>query len=576
MARSLGAGARSSRGAASGEHMAEVVPLVRTEHAGPGHRLPAFWSSFVGRTGEIEEVAGLLASARLVTLTGAGGIGKTRLAVEVAERVAPGRAFFVDLAPLHDAALVEQAVASAFALGELRDRRLAEALASELPAGALLILDNCEHLITACADLAQGLLMGCRGLRILATSQQRIGISGEEVWSVPALALPGPAEAQPVDTALHCASVQLFCARAAAARRDFAPSSANVAAIVEICQRLDGNALAIELAAARVDVLSPGEIAARLEHRFDLLGGRPGAGPVRHQTLANAIGWSHELLGEGERVLLRRLAVFAGGFDLAAADDVCAGGDVDRMDVLSFLSALVARSLVVADTSGETARYRLLETVRLYAADALAAAGEAAEMAARHAEWCLQMVEQGGESESDATALAAMQTEQDNVRAALDWCLAEGRAETAMRLAVGQMRFWQADGRFAEAREWMARVMAAAGSSAPAALRATALHDWGFATFMLGDMEAARGHLLASLDLWAEAADAAGGERTQGLLDYVSTYGDAPSSIEDLERILEEVRGLGPTGAWPRSWSPAGTPGCSGANRWPPSATSTS
>ena len=525
-----------------GDHLADVLPLGSAHVAGPvpgpGHRLPSFLSSFIGRSQEIDEVAALLGSARLVTLTGAGGLGKTRLAVEVAERLTGGRAFFVDLAPVREPALVGEEIAAAFATGELRGRSLAEVLADALPAGALLVLDNCEHLIETCADQAGRLLKGCRGLQILATSQQRLGVTGEVVWPVPALALPEVAN----DAVLGCAAVQLFCQRAAAVKRGFVASGDNLAAVIEICRRLDGNPLAIELAAARTDVLSPADLAARLENRFGLLRGGTGAGPARHRTLAAALEWSHDLLSEPERVLLRRLSVFTGGFGLDAAEVVCIGGEVDRHQVLDLLSGLVARSLVVADTGGATARYRLLETVRHYAAEGLSGK-EAVEVGRRHADWCAQMVEHGIEADDDAW-LAENQIELDNARAALEWCLDRGEAELALRLVAGLMVFWEGCGRFGEARDCLLRVLATA-TSAPAALRATALHDAGFAEFMLGDFDAARGHLCESLTLWGEVGDPAAAERTQGLLAFVSTFGDDPISVDELESDLAQLRAAG-------------------------------
>jgi len=547
MAGQFNAGTSDDDRSSSEEHWAEVVPLDRTASglvAGPGHRPPAFWSSFVGRTPEVEEVVTLLGSARLVTLTGPGGIGKTRLAVQVADRVAPGQAFFVDLAPLREAALVSEEIAVAVAADGLRDHSLAEVLAEKLGSGALLVLDNCEHLIEECAELAHGLLEACRGLQILATSQQHLGIPGEVVWPVPPLALPEPGPGVVDEAAPQAAAVQLFCQRAAAVNRTFVASVANLDAIVEICRQLEGNPLAIELAAARVDVLSPVEIAARLEGRFDVLRRQPGGGPARHETLAAALEWSCELLREPERVLLRRLSVFAGGFGLLAAEEVCAGGQIKHPKVLDLLSPLVARSLVTADTSGAVTRYRLLETVRHFAADALAAAGEAAKTGERHARWCLQLVQQGAEAEDEGAETEAMGTEQDNVRTALEWCLAKGRTELAFRLAAGQMHFWQSRGHFTEAREWLSRVLAA-GQSAPAGLRAAALHDAGFAAFMSGDFDSARHDILASLELWAEAGDAAGAERTQGLWGFVSTFAGGPDDIEDLEKDLDATRAAG-------------------------------
>ncbi len=528
------------------EQLADVVPLAQSGNAGPGpaHRPPAFWSSFVGRAAAVDEVVFLVRSGRLVTLTGPGGMGKTRLAVEVAERVAPGKAFFVDLEPVREPAMVGEHVASAFAVGELRGRSPAEVLAVKLDGGGLLVLDNCEHLIGACAELVWGLLGGCRDLHILATSQQRLGVSGEVVWAVPPLALPDARPGVEPEAALQAAAVQLFWERASAVSRSFVATPANVEAIVEVCRRLDGNPLAIELAAARVDVLSPAQIAARLGDRFDLLRSEQPVGPVRHQTLEAALEWSYELLAEPERVLLHRLSVFAGGFDLNAAEEVCAGGVADRSRVLDSLSSLVAKSLVVADTSGPTARYRLLQTVRQYAAAALAAADEAAAIRKRHARWCVDLVEQGAQDEDEDARMDAIAAEQDNVRAALDWSLDEEHGELALRLAAGKMLVWQGSGHFAEARDYLARVLAVS-EAAPAALRAVAQHDSGFAAFMLGDFEAARSHLMESLELWAQTGDAAGAERAQGLLGFVSAMGGGPSSVEDLEADLDQTRAAG-------------------------------
>lgn len=548
MGRRAAAGNPGGEGSWPGQHLAEVVPLVTGGVARPGpppsHALPTYLSSFVGRTREVNEVAALLGSTCLVTLTGGGGVGKTRLGVQVAALVAPGRAFFANLAPMKEAGLVEHEVASAFALSEVPGRSVAEVLAVELDDDALLVLDNCEHLVSICADLVHRLLGACRRLRILVTSQQRLGVPGEVVWSVPALGVPAGVPHLESEAALDSAAVQLFCERAAAVNHRFAPSPANLEPIVEICRRLDGNPLAIELAAARVDVLSPADIAARLEHRFEVLRGRRSAGSARHQTLTAALRWSDELLDEPERMLLRRLSVFAGGFSLDAAERVCVGGEVDRHRVLDLLSALVATSLVAADTTGRTARYRLLETVRYYAADGLTATGDTNEWSERHAAWCVELVEEGIETEDEAVRLAVMDLEQDNVRAALEWSLAQERVEVALRLAGGQMRYWQGSGRFTEAREWLTRVLDASGS-APAALRAAARHDVGFASLMLGDFRAARDHLHHSVSLWAEAGDPAAGVRTRGLLTFVSTFGDGPVSVDDLEHNLDEVRATG-------------------------------
>ncbi|MFN2538896.1 MAG: AAA family ATPase, partial [Mycobacteriales bacterium] len=373
---------RRARGRGDGEGdepLANVVPLVKPvpaeRHASASH-LPSFWSSFVGRERELDEVRALLSTARFITLTGPGGIGKTRLAVEVAmQQAASRRVYFVDLAPLTDGHLVGERVAAAFGLGELRGRNLAELVAPGLMDETLLVLDNCEHVIAACAALVRALLAGCPSLRVLGTSQQRLGVSGELVWTVPPLEVPDDGADAVPEALLRSTAVRLFCERAAAVRRDFVASPANLDAIAEICRRLDANPLAIELAAARVEALAPAEISARLEQRLHFLGRGVGTSEGRHQTLAAALAWSHDLLREPEQMLLRRLAVFPAGFSRDAVEEVCAWGDVEREDVLELLSAVVAKSLVFADTSGSSSRYRLLETVRHYAWSALDAAG---------------------------------------------------------------------------------------------------------------------------------------------------------------------------------------------------------
>lgn len=547
MARPFGVGARDDGEPQAGDHLADVVLLGEAHRGegapGVGHRLPAFWSSFVGRDGQVEELVSLLESARLVTLTGPGGMGKTRLAVEVAERAAPGRAYFVELAALREPAQVAEQIAFAFGVGELRGRDLGEVLAAELAAGALLVLDNCEHLIQACAQAVHRALGRCPTLHVLATSQQRLGVTGESVWRIPALAAPAPTPDVAPEEAMRAAAVQLFCERAKAVNSDFTESALNMPAIAEICWRLDGNPLAIELAAACTEALSPQDIAVRLKDRFHLLRGG-GAGPARHQTLAAALAWSDELLSEAERTLLRRLSVFAGAFSLRAAERVCPGPNVSPAAVLSLLSGLVAKSLVVANTSGTVASYRLLETVRHYAAEGLAASGETEVTGERHATWCLDLTEDGLSDGEAPAAQAAYDNVHDNTRVALEWCLAHGQDELALRLAAGQMERWQDSGRFAEAREWLEKVVAASGS-APAALRASALHDAGFASFMLGDFEAAHAYIAQSLALWAESGDSGGAERTQGLLGFISTFGPGPTSVEQLEADLVPLREAG-------------------------------
>lgn len=514
-----------------------------------GHSAPAAPTSFVGRENEKAELAQYLEQSRLVTVTGPGGSGKTRLALEVATHPGGSRklSVVVDLAGLFDPSLVAQAVATAVGVGEEPGRSLLELLAARLRQHHLLVvLDNCEQVVAGCAEVADALLRGCPSLRVLATSQERLGITGEVVWRVPPLSLPDQGPPTLPDAFMHSEAVRLFCERAAALRRGFLPTSENLDAIVEICRRLEGNPLAIELAAAAIDELSPGEIAARLGDRLRLFR-RPTSGPARHQSIAAALQWSYELCSGQERLLLCRLSVFAGGFGIGAAEEVCAGDGVERHQVLDLVSTLVAKSLVMADVTEPAVRYRLGETVRAYAGEHLVESGEEAAWRQRHADWCLVLVEAGasfGGGAGEASWLDCLEAEQDNLRAALEWALAEGQVELAMRLAAGQMPLWEGRGRFSEARGWLERV-AAAGQDAPAPLLARALHDAGFLALMSGDLQVARARLEASLAVSRTGADPASRARTQGLLAFLCTFGADTSSIENLEADVAEVRAIG-------------------------------
>ena len=346
-------------------------PPLNTAKSVAAINVPSQWTSFVGRGSQLTDVRKLLAQNRLVTLTGAGGVGKTRLAVEVAQHVAAdyvGGVWYVDLAPITDSAVVPVVVTRALGLPDqpgcatvdtllrfVRDRQL------------LLVLDNCEHLLDACADLVVAVLGAAPRLTFLGTSREPIGVSGEAVWRVPSLSVADEA-------------IELFIDRARLVQTGFTVTDDNAATIEEICRRLDGMPLAIELAAARVRALSVAEILDSLHDRFRLLTGGARTAVRRQQTLRASVDWSHALLTEPERVLFRRLAAFLGGFDLSAAQAVGAGGDMQRYQVLDLLTLLVDKSLVAADDSGGATRYRLLETVRQYAAEKLGESGEADEV----------------------------------------------------------------------------------------------------------------------------------------------------------------------------------------------------
>jgi predicted ATPase/tRNA A-37 threonylcarbamoyl transferase component Bud32 len=445
--------------------MAAFVEALTSPEAPVGAPPPAQLTSFIGREREIAAVQQLvsLPGTRLVTLTGAGGSGKTRLALEVASRLRaagqyPDGVAWVELAPLSNPELVPHHVADA--LGVRRDgiRAAGDALLEALREWeGLLVLDNCEHLVEACARLAEALLRGCPRLRILATSREALGLAGERAWLVPALALPAVAAGKPVTRAAAAESeaIRLFVERTQAVRPSFELRDDNVAPIAHICRRLDGLPLAIELAAARARVLDPQQIAARLDDVFGLLtaGGRT-ADP-RQRTLRGTIEWSHALLTEPERILFRRLAVFAGGFTLDAAEAIAAAAPIAAADVLDLLSGLVDKSLVLLETEAVEARYRMLETMRQFARERLEEAGEAAELGRRHALFFLARAETADpflpvEAEGWQERIAE---DVGNLRAAADWFERDpGGVEDNLRFAAALHWFWFALGHYREAR----------------------------------------------------------------------------------------------------------------------------
>jgi len=411
--------------------------------------LPERVSELIGREAELREAADLASGHRLVTLIGPGGIGKTRLALEVARQLLPrfaDGAWVVELAPLSDPELVPVTVATALGLtlagGAVTPERVAAALGAKQ---LLLVLDNCEHLIEAAARMAGALLRGTSAISVIATSREPLRAEGEYVHQVPPLEVPG-VEAKALDELLRPGAVRLFVARARAAQPHFAPDQRIAAAAAAICRRLDGIPLAIELAAARAAALGVEGLAARLDDRFRVLTGGQRTALPRHQTLRATLDWSHELLSEPERVVLRRLATSAGAFTLNSASAVAASRDVPAPDVLDRVASLVAKSLVTADVGGSTAHYRLLETTRAYALEKLAASGELDEFARRHAEYYRGLFERA-EAESTtrpaAEWLAAYRNQIDNLRAALDWAFSPGGDEAVgVALTVAAVPLW--------------------------------------------------------------------------------------------------------------------------------------
>ena len=418
-----------------------VAGRFHTEHPVPEaqkHNLPTQLTSFVGRQKELVELRDLLSSTRLLTLTGPGGCGKTRLAIEIASDLLGQYSrgiWFVELATLSESALVPQAVASALHIREQPGRTLTETLVSLLEAQeTLLVLDNCEHLIGACAELANTLLRGCPRLKILATSREPLNIPGEIAWTVPSLSVPERGHLPSLEKLREYEATRLFMERATSVLPRFAAAPRHAPVIAAICSQLDGIPLAIELAAARVKVLSVEQIAERLNDSLRLLTGGSRTASPRHKTLSAAIDWSYNLLSEKEQTLFRRLSLFAGGFTLEAAEAVCAGGVIEKEEVLDLLSHLVDKSLVrvrLEPTSGDSGsepgtvvRYWLLETLRQYGRERLEDRGELESAEHRHAGYYRTLAERAEpelRGPRQVAWLELLDRELDNLRVVLDW-----------------------------------------------------------------------------------------------------------------------------------------------------------
>jgi len=419
-------------------------PPLRVRQAVASNNLPAQLTSFVGRQAELTELRQLMAGKRLVTLTGAGGAGKTRLAVEVAAQLATefsDGVWYVDLAPITNPAVTTVTVARTLGLPDETGRSTMEQLVRFFgEKTSLLLLDNCEHLLNACGSLVVELLAACPNLTMLTTSREPLGVPGELSWRVPSLSVADEA-------------IELFADRARHARPNFVVSEGNRALVEKICERLDGMPLAIELAAARVRALSLRQIVDSLHDRFRLLTGGARTAVRRQQTLRASVDWSHALLTEPERVLFRRLAVFAGGFDLDAAQAVGASSEIETYQLMDQLSLLVDKSLVVADDTSDGMRYRLLETVRQYAQEKLSESGEADEVRTRHRDYYTATVagmESRGHS-ADEELVHWAKTEIDNLRAAFGWSRENSDLETALQLITSLWPLWLRAGRVQEA-----------------------------------------------------------------------------------------------------------------------------
>jgi predicted ATPase/class 3 adenylate cyclase len=435
---------------------AQFPPLQSLGNPALPNNLPGQLSSFIGRAREVPEVRALVESSRLVTLTGAGGCGKTRLGLQVAAELLDGPGdgvWLAELAAVTDQDAVPAAICQALRLAVDPGRTVLEALLDALaPQDVLVVVDNCEHLIGGCATTAEAIVRRCPKVRLLATSREPLGIGGEVLYRVPSLSLPAPHDTGPA-AAGSSDAVALFADRARAHGVALPVDGQTAPLVVAVCRRLDGMPLAIELAAARLRSMSLGELAGRLDQRFRLLTGGSRTALERQQTLRATVGWSYSLLTESEQVLLARLAVFAGGFGLDAAEAVCGSGDLDVLDVADLLGSLVDKSLVVAEPAGGTLRYRLLETIRLFAAERLAEAGdgEAATVAAAHCAHFLALAEQAAPyltGPDQGRWLARLDSDQANLRRAAQHAAAspDGTA-LVLRLGVALYRHWIARSR---------------------------------------------------------------------------------------------------------------------------------
>jgi predicted ATPase/class 3 adenylate cyclase len=500
-------------------------PPLKTLESFP-HNLPVQLTSFIGREREMAEAKQLLSNARLLTLIGPGGTGKTRLALQVAVDLLPSftdGVWLAELAPLADASLIPQTIAAIFELRELPNIPMINVVSDYLRAKELLlILDNCEHLIEACAQLSESLLRSCPQLKIIASSREVLGIAGEMVYRVPSLSLPEPAQVTR-EALMESESVRLFVERAAAVQSTFNLTDQNASAVAQICHRLDGIPLALELAAARTAVFSPEQITSRLDNRFKLLTGGSRTALPRQQTLRAMIDWSYDLLSEEEQTLLRQLSVFAGGWTFEAAEAVCSD-----LDVLNLLTQLVNKSLAMADEQASSTRYRLLETIRQYARDKLLDAGESEQVRDQQLNFFLKFAEEAetymnGPREMEWRTL--LDSEYDNLRSALEWAM-ENDIEKALRLGGALGIFWERHGFEVEGRNLVTEALGRAKELPPVegemarernAIRAKAL-------IALGQLRFGQGDNLGSLKAFEEAESLLGQIGEKRLLSQLLSF----------------------------------------------------
>jgi predicted ATPase/DNA-binding SARP family transcriptional activator/DNA-binding CsgD family transcriptional regulator/predicted negative regulator of RcsB-dependent stress response len=523
------------------------------------HNLPAPMSSFVGREQEMVEVKRELAMTRLLTLTGAGGTGKTRLALEVARDLVgafPAGVWMVELASITEPRLAAQEVAGTLGVQERPGEPLTDTIAEALAAKELLlVLDNCEHLVEEAARLVARLLASCPYLKVLATSREPLALPGEVNWAVPPLSLPAtPNGGTTADVLMRYEAVRLFVDRARLRLLDFEVTLENAGAVARVCRKLEGIPLAIELATARMGALAVEQVAQKLETSLDVLKGTNRSAAPRQQTLRATLDWSHDLLSDDERVFLRRLSVFAGGWTLEAAEIVCSRDGIEREDGLDLLGGLVDKSLVVAGASaGGAVRCRLLEPVRQYASEKLEESGEARVVRYRHASFFLSLAEEADpalEGSEQPRWLDRLEEEHDNIRAALAWLLQQAEdAEIALRMGAALGWFWYLRGHIGEGRRWLEAALAT--PALPSAAHARALQRAAWLALLQGDLDRSEaasqeGLELEGIDLFKTAGGDSIAADLQGTLAMaLADRNEFDRAIDLLDESLARSREVG-------------------------------
>jgi predicted ATPase/DNA-binding CsgD family transcriptional regulator len=532
----------------------EVASWVREQdQAGRGRirvgNLPPPLTSFIGRRTELAELGPLLGQRRLVTLTGVGGVGKTRLAIKLASGLPwPDGAWFVDLAGISDPDLVWATLARSVKVMEGSGSMLADAVRSHLATkSSLVLLDNCEHLLSAVAPMVADLLGRCEKVRILATSREPLGVPGEVTWPVPSLPVPDAVASEELEHLAGNDAVRLFVERARLARPSFVLTSENAAAVKEITRRLDGVPLAIELAAARVRTMGPTEVTERLRDRFRLLTGGSRASLPRQQTLRATLDWSYVLLSAEERTVLNRLAVFAGGFSLNAAEEVCGDQALPGERIWDLLSRLVEKSMVQWEEGADGSRYRLLETIRAFARDHAVEDSDLGDVRSRHGMFFLGLAE-----DAEAFFLGPSQTEwldrvgeeENNLRAAHEWFL-EQAPELCLRLGAATRWLWVRHGRFNTGLDLGVKALAA--DPKPTVVRARLLTGVADLELHTGDYDSARARLEESVRILRESDDLAGLAEALALSAAVRTmgYSDLAAALQFGEEGVRVARTTG-------------------------------